>query len=57
MAEKLTQQITLKEISIGLERRLKNSDRVGIYNFFWKYVAKSTGFGFDPKTVSGPKLI
>ena len=52
--------MTRKAISKGLERRFKNCDGEEFFfkkiNFFGKWLIKSTSLGFDPETVTGPKI-
>ena len=59
MTKILTQQTARKAILKGFGGRLKNRDGKGIFknvDFFRKCLAKSTGLGFDPETVPGPKI-
>ena len=59
MTKRITQQTSRKSISKGVWRRFKNCDDYGIFkNFddFLKWVAKSTGLGFDLILVLGEKI-
>ena len=59
MTKRIAQQAARKTVSKGLGR-LKNSNGEGfvknLHFFFRKCVAKSTGLGFVPETVIGPKI-
>ena len=59
MSIRFTQQTAHEAISKGLGRRFKKCDGKEIFLknwFFWLWLAKSTGFGFEPEMVSYAKI-